>query len=212
MKTMYCLYSGFAFWKSILIWFRNMSICKPHVANAHCQRRAVLPPLQVLAKQKHGSCVWGPFIEGPTQVRRASDWKCEGHGHGCLPGPAESAWKECQRSHRKNIIIWQCNVEWHARYGTQAAIAHLGERPTKNLKGPRFDPGTRHDLFSPVMAGRKNKHIIFLRNARGILSCFWERPQVFVIKTMYCIYSGFAFWKRGSIRLRNISICEAHLP
>ena len=53
-EKMYCLYSGFAIWKSALIWFRNMSICKFHVANAHCQRQDVLPPLQLLAKQKHG--------------------------------------------------------------------------------------------------------------------------------------------------------------
>ena len=34
---------------------------------------------------------------------------------------------------------------------------------------------------------------------------------LFVIKTMYCLYSGFVIRKNVSIRIRNIFIGEAHV-
>ena len=41
IKTMYCLYSGFAIWKRVSIRASNIVIGEAHVAKAHCQRRAV---------------------------------------------------------------------------------------------------------------------------------------------------------------------------
>ena len=130
---------------------------------------------------KFPRCVWA--VTGPTQIRRrlqmrkTSTWMC---------------WKHRLHGRNRNLqIIRQCYVEWHAHYGNQAAIAQLGERQTEDLKVPRVSACSV--LARPDWTSTKTS--LCFATQMKTLSCFWKLSLDFLLKTMYCLYSGFAISK-----------------
>ena len=70
--------------------------------------------------------------------------------------------------------MWQYYLKWHALYGHQAAIAHLGERQTEDLKVPGSIPGLGM-LYSRLSWLDINTKHHFSCTAQIVI--FWESPS-----------------------------------